>query len=79
MLKYINYSIEKNKFYVIIYSVMSQNRKDDGKMKNKDEKTKNKISGKKVLGKFMAVFMLVAMVLASCSTCIYYVVAAVTK
>ena len=78
-MKYINYSIEKNKFYVIIYSVMSQNRKDDGKMKNKEEKTKNKISGKKVLGKFIAVFMLVAMLLASCSTCIYYVVAAATK
>lgn len=48
-------------------------------MKNKEEKTKNKITAKKVFGKFMAVFMLVAMVLASCSTCIYYVVAAVTK
>ena len=48
-------------------------------MKNKEEKAKNKVSGKKIFGKFMAVFMLVAMVLASCSTCIYYVVAAVTK
>ena len=48
-------------------------------MKNKEEKAKNKISGKKILGKFMAVFMLVAMILASCSTCIYYVVSAVTK
>ena len=78
-MKYINYSIEKNEFYVIIYFVMSQNRKDDGKMKNKEEKAKNKISAKKVLGKCMAVFMLVAMVLGACSTCISYVVTAVTK
>ena len=48
-------------------------------MKNKEENVKNKVSGKKVFGKIMATFMLVAMVLASCSTCIYYVVAAVTK
>jgi len=48
-------------------------------MKNKEEKVKNKVSGKKIFGKLMATFMLVAMVLASCSTCIYYVVAAVTK
>ena len=48
-------------------------------MKNKEEKAKNKASGKKIFGKLMATFMLVAMVLASCSTCIYYVVAAVTK
>ena len=48
-------------------------------MKNKEEKVKNKIEGKKVLGKLIAAFMLVAMLLASCSTCIYYVVAAVTK
>ena len=48
-------------------------------MKNKEEKVKNKIEGKKIFGKIMAGFMLVAMVLASCSTCIYYVVAAVTK
>ena len=48
-------------------------------MKNKEEKVKNKVTGKKIFGKAMAVFMLVAMVLASCSTCIYYVVAAVTK
>ena len=48
-------------------------------MKNNEEKAKNKTSKKKIFGKAMAVFMLVAMVLASCSTCIYYVVAAVTK
>lgn len=48
-------------------------------MKNKEEKTRNKKKGKEIFGKAMALFMLVAMVLASCSTCIYYVVAAVTK
>lgn len=48
-------------------------------MKNKEEKVKNKTDKRKILGKFVAVFMLVAMVLASCSTCIYYVVAAATK
>jgi hypothetical protein len=48
-------------------------------MKNKEEKTKNKIEGKKVLGKLLAAFMLVAMVLGTCSTCIYYVVAAINK
>jgi len=48
-------------------------------MKNREEISKNKISAKKVFGKVMAAFMLVAMVLASCSTCVYYVVAAVTK
>lgn len=46
-------------------------------MKNKEEKIKNKIEGKKIFGKIMAVILLTAMILASCSTCIYYVVAAV--
>lgn len=46
-------------------------------MKNKQEKTKNKIEGKKIFGKIMALFLLAAMILASCSTFIYYVVAAV--
>ena len=46
-------------------------------MKNKEEKTKNKLDKKKILGKCIAVFMVAAMLLASCSTCIYYVIAAV--
>ena len=46
-------------------------------MKNKEEKVKIKIEGKKIIGKLMAVILLTAMILASCSTCIYYVVAAV--
>ena len=58
---------------------MWQKQKGWWKVKNKEEKVKNKVSGKKVFGKVMATFMLVAMLLASCSTCIYYVVAAVTK
>ena len=48
-------------------------------MKNKEEKVKNKIDKKKIFGKLMAIILLSAMILASCSTCIYYVVAAVTK
>ena len=48
-------------------------------MKNKEEKVNNKISGKKIFGKFIATFMLVAMVLGSCSTCIYYVIAAINN
>lgn len=46
-------------------------------MKKEEEKIKNKIDGKKTFGKVMAIFLLTAMVLASCSTCIYYVVASV--
>ena len=46
-------------------------------MKNNEEKVKNKTSKRKIFGKLMAAFMLVAMVLASCSTCIYYVMAAI--
>lgn len=46
-------------------------------MKNKEEKIKNKIDVKKIFGKAMALFLLTAMVLASCSTCIYYVVSSV--
>lgn len=44
-------------------------------MKNNEEKINNKIEKRKVFTKLMAAFLLVAMVLASCSTCIYYVVA----
>ena len=46
-------------------------------MKNKEEKAKNKIDKKKIFGKLMAIILLSAMILASCSTCIYYVMAAV--
>ena len=46
-------------------------------MKNKEEKIKNKVEIKKILGKVMAIFLLAAMVIGSCSTCIYYVVASV--
>ena len=46
-------------------------------MKNKEEKIKNKSQKGKIWGKLMAIVLLSAMILASCSTCIYYVVAAV--
>ena len=46
-------------------------------MKKIEEKSKNKIEKRKIFGKLMAAILLVAMLLASCSTCIYYVVAAV--
>lgn len=46
-------------------------------MKNKEEKQKNKINKKDIFGKVMAIILLFAMLLASCSTCIYYVMAAV--
>lgn len=46
-------------------------------MKNKEEKPKNKIDKRKIFGKLMAIILLSAMILASCSTCIYYVMAAV--
>lgn len=46
-------------------------------MKNKEEKQKNKINKKDIFGKIMAIILLSAMLLASCSTCIYYVMAAV--
>lgn len=48
-------------------------------MKNKEEKVKNNTGKKNILGKFIAIFMLVAMVLGSCSTCIYYVVTSINK
>lgn len=46
-------------------------------MKNKQEKVKNKSDKRKIFGKLMAAILLTAMILASCSTCIYYVMAAV--
>lgn len=46
-------------------------------MKNKEEKSKNKSNKGNIFGKIMAIILLSAMVLASCSTCIYYVMAAV--
>lgn len=45
--------------------------------KEKEEKIKNKIDKQKMFSKLMAIFLLVAMVLASCSTCIYFVVTSI--
>lgn len=44
------------------------------KEKVSEENVKNKIDKQKIFSKAMALFLLVAMVLASCSTCIYFVV-----
>lgn len=46
-------------------------------MINKEEKVKNKSNKRKIFGRLMAIILLAAMLLASCSTCIYYVVTAV--
>lgn len=43
----------------------------------KEEKIKNKADKKQIFTRIMAGFLLVAMVLASCSTCIYFVVTSV--
>lgn len=51
---------------------MKKNKKE-----NIEEKTKNKIDKQKIFSKAMALFLLVAMVLASCSTCIYFVVSSI--
>ena len=48
--------------------------KKDKKQEQEQVKMKNKIDKQKIFSKAMALFLLVAMVLASCSTCIYFVV-----
>ncbi len=48
--------------------------KKDKKEKQEQVKVKSKIDVQKVFSKAMAIFLLVLMVLASCSTCIYFVV-----
>ena len=44
------------------------------KKTSKNENVKNKVDKKQVLTKIMAGVLLVAMVLATCSTCIYYLI-----
>ena len=44
-----------------------------------EKKVKNKIDKKKIINRLFAGFLLVLMLLASCSTCIYYVVANIKK
>lgn len=51
-------------------------------MKNKEKKVikeKNKIDKKQIVSKIFAFVMLILMVFASCSTCIYYVVSTIQK
>lgn len=40
----------------------------------KEEKIKIKVDKKQIFGKVMAAILLAAMIVASCSTCIYYLV-----
>ena len=47
------------------------------KDKKEQTKVKVKIDKSKIASKIMAVFLLVLMILASCSTCIYFVVTSV--
>ena len=51
--------------------------KKDKKEKPEQTKVKVKIDKSKIASKIMAVFLLVLMILASCSTCIYFVVTSV--
>ena len=48
--------------------------KKDKKENQEPIKVKNKIDKQRLFSKAMALVLLVAMVLASCSTCIYFVV-----
>ena len=48
--------------------------KKDKKETQEPIKVKNKIDKQRIFSKAMALVLLVAMVLASCSTCIYFVV-----
>ena len=54
-----------------------QTMKKDKKEKQEQAKVKIKIDKSRIISKIMAVFLLVLMILASCSTCIYFVVTSV--
>ena len=51
--------------------------KKDKKEKQEQSKVKVKIDKSKIVSKIMAVFLLVLMIMESCSTCIYFVVTSV--
>ena len=51
--------------------------KKEKKEKKEQPKVKVKIDKSRIISKIMAVFLLVLMILASCSTCIYFVVTSV--
>lgn len=51
--------------------------KKDKKEKQEKTKVKIKIDKSKIASKIMATFLLILMLLASCSTCIYFVVTSV--
>ena len=48
--------------------------KKEKKENQEQVKVKNKIDKQRIFSKAMALILLVAMVLASCSTCIYFVI-----
>ena len=54
-----------------------QTMKKDKKEKQEQTKVKVKIDKSKIVSKIMAGFLLILMILASCSTCIYFVVTSV--
>ena len=60
-------------------------KKGQNIMKNKENKEnkvikeKNKVDKKQIVSKIFAFIMLILMIFASCSTCIYYVVSTVQK
>lgn len=57
-------------------------KKGQNIMKNKENKIikeKNKVDKKQIVSKIFAFIMLILMIFASCSTCIYYVVSTVQK
>lgn len=54
-----------------------KNKEKKIEKKEENVKIKTKVDGKAIFTKVMAVFLLVLMILASCSTCIYFVVSSV--
>lgn len=56
-----------------------KNKENKDNKENKIIKEKNKIDKRQVATKIFAFIMLILMIFASCSTCIYYVVSTVQK
>lgn len=58
---------------------MMKNKENKENKENKVIKEKNKIDKRQVATKIFAFVMLILMIFASCSTCIYYVVTTIQK
>ena len=56
-----------------------KNKENKENKENKIIKEKNKVDKKQIVSKIFAFIMLILMIFASCSTCIYYVVSTVQK